>query len=711
MILALILGGCAAKLVRVSLEQRQEQMIADLETLFVNQEPLTAPLTIHQAMARALHYNLESRVKLMETTLAQGVATASRYDMLPRLAANAGYTERDPLPTDTQDLFQTTADLTATWNVLDFGVGYLQSRQKSNRIGIADERRRKAAHNLIRDVRNAFWRAVAADRLQAILRPLMIKVRSALASAREAEEQRLQPPLEILDFQKKLLRTLDQLQNLSRQLSGARVKLAGLINLNPGQKLRLVAPEKKLPIDTGRLADVRILERYALAHRPDLYERDYQRRIKADETRKTLLRLLPGLELSPSRQYDSSGVNINEYWTESSVKLVWNLLNLLAAPANVAMARSQESLEAFRRLALNVTILTQVHIAYRGIIEARDKYETARHLSDVNERLYRHTEAGQQAAAMSEIELIRRDADRILFNTRRDIAYADLQNAVGNLLVSLGVDPLPEDPATDDLNELERAFATFDGTIPGVTVLKKVQGVAGADGPLDPDLASPAWEIEGEKVDPDLATPEWQIEGLYADPDLAVPAWEVEKDYSKPPASKEGAGTNGADARHSGKNGVARPKWEILIIPGKKAPSDGEEGSRDPRVGSKRFFTAREPTVLTRQFSPGPEPLPNALPAAPEGYVIRLGFFTRLEYARELDHWLEQRGHPHFSWYGPANGQPGNHVFAGPYEKLTVARQQALDFQERLKRRVFLYHKEAGKKLRPHSLPPTATDP
>ncbi len=56
--------------------------------------PLTAPLTLEEAMARALKYNLDRRAKMMEEALALNQLDVTKYDMLPRLVAQAGYASR-----------------------------------------------------------------------------------------------------------------------------------------------------------------------------------------------------------------------------------------------------------------------------------------------------------------------------------------------------------------------------------------------------------------------------------------------------------------------------------------------------------------------------------------------------------------------------------------------------------------------------------------
>ena len=57
-------------------------------------EPISGPLTIEEAIARALKFNLERRVRMLEEAVALGQYEAGRYDMLPKLLAQAGYRSR-----------------------------------------------------------------------------------------------------------------------------------------------------------------------------------------------------------------------------------------------------------------------------------------------------------------------------------------------------------------------------------------------------------------------------------------------------------------------------------------------------------------------------------------------------------------------------------------------------------------------------------------
>jgi outer membrane protein TolC len=67
---------------------------ADKQTLFGSRKKYQRR-SLENAMARALKYNMDYRVKLMEEAMGQRQLDVANLDMLPKLAASAGYTARD----------------------------------------------------------------------------------------------------------------------------------------------------------------------------------------------------------------------------------------------------------------------------------------------------------------------------------------------------------------------------------------------------------------------------------------------------------------------------------------------------------------------------------------------------------------------------------------------------------------------------------------
>ncbi|MCC3262628.1 hypothetical protein LLE87_31135, partial [Paenibacillus polymyxa] len=70
--LALVwLTGCAIKPQPFTEIDRAATASAERAKLFDQQEPVSGPITLDQAMARAVRYNLDHRLKMMEEALSQ----------------------------------------------------------------------------------------------------------------------------------------------------------------------------------------------------------------------------------------------------------------------------------------------------------------------------------------------------------------------------------------------------------------------------------------------------------------------------------------------------------------------------------------------------------------------------------------------------------------------------------------------------------------
>ena len=70
-LVAAIFTGCAVQPVALTAEERQASITADLSAMFATQEPVQGAVTLEEAMARAIKYNLDHRLKLMEEAVSQ----------------------------------------------------------------------------------------------------------------------------------------------------------------------------------------------------------------------------------------------------------------------------------------------------------------------------------------------------------------------------------------------------------------------------------------------------------------------------------------------------------------------------------------------------------------------------------------------------------------------------------------------------------------
>jgi outer membrane protein TolC len=471
--LTALLAACAVTPTPFTQAEFETKATQDRTAMFAGQAELTAALTFPEALARVLKYNLDRRARMMEETLALGQLKLDRYDLLPKLTANAGYAGRSEPnatrsrglysqttstsePTYSTDRDSITADLGLTWNVLDFGVSYYTANQNADRALIATERRRRTVANIVQEVRYAFWRAAAAQVLSERVKTAITTAEESLADVAKVENERLRNPGDSLRTQKVLLETVRQLEAIEGELNSAKAELAALINLPPGSAFTLEVPAEiavpswTLPLDK--------MEMLALANNPDLREQDYLSRIAVDDTRKEILKLLPGITFSFSRQYDNNSFLIDNRWNEAGAKLSWNLINLLSGPDRIEHAESAETVAETRRLALRMAVMAQVHVATNQFASASKQFLRADRLWTVERRLADLSGQQSRGGTQSDVERVSNETSAIAAELRRYQTYAQMQLAYGKLEATLGVDALPDRVASLELADLAAAI-------------------------------------------------------------------------------------------------------------------------------------------------------------------------------------------------------------------------------------------------------------
>jgi outer membrane protein TolC len=470
MMVALCLGGCGFVPHPLIDAERSAEANQDLADVFAAQEPLTHALTLQEAFARAMTYNLDERVKLMERQVAERDFEISKFDLLPKVIATAGASTRDNdlasssisvvnsqvtvPPSTSTDRDLRFADLTTSWNILDFWVSYYNSKQQADRVLVAEEQRRRVLQGLFQDVRRAFWRAASAQRLNNDVRNTIREAQNALESSRKGEN--LRAPIDALRYQKALLDSLRDLEFVQQQLAVSKTELAALINLPPGTAYSVAVP-RSLKIE-GLKAPIRQMEEVALVRNPDVREASYQVRISVDETHKTLARNLPGINFSYGPNYDSNSFLVNNTWTAGAVRLSGNLISILSIPEQLKRGHLAEDTAVTRRQALSVATLAKLHIAYQQYLAAVKEYRWADQLSSVDRRLYEQISNRTETDAQSELERVAARVSAVQSDLRRYRSYAEAQAALGRLYDAVGIDPIPDTLASLDIVTLSAAI-------------------------------------------------------------------------------------------------------------------------------------------------------------------------------------------------------------------------------------------------------------
>jgi len=456
--LSVALAGCST-IVPSPLKVDEIEGQAKLDRTQAQQgvEPIEGSISLDEAIARALKYNLDRRVKLMEEAIAFNQLDISNYDMLPRLVASYGYRDRSEYATSrasdsvtgaaslanpfiSSDRAHNNVDLGLTWNILDVGLSYYGAKQNADRALIAMERRRRAMHILIQDVRSAYWRTVSSQKLRKDLQESIALANEALADAKKAEDERLRSPLDSLRYQRQTLDNMRLLEGIEQDLSSARVELASLINAPLGFELKVQEGAEAV---NKRILEVPVqgMEEVAIARNADLREHFYNVRIASDETRRTMAKLFPNLTFNYTLKADSDKYLVNNRWNEVGAQISYNLINILSAPSQMKYAAAGVELAEQRRAAGLMAVLAQVHLARLQYGNALKQYEHADAISAVDDRINKHVNNREQAQVSTKLDRVASSTASILSLLRRYQALAQVHTAASKLQATLGMEP------------------------------------------------------------------------------------------------------------------------------------------------------------------------------------------------------------------------------------------------------------------------------
>ncbi len=455
---SLALIGCAVAPKPLTYEQRRAMANEDVPLVFRDVVPPNTRMPLAEAVARGLKYNLDHRAKQIEQAIALDTRELSKYDMLPKVLANAGYNYRnnsfitqgvgaysgrpavgEPFISSAKEYG--TVGLNLNWSLLDFGVSYYNARQNADRILVAVERRRRSMHVLIQDVQTAYLRAAAAQRLKDNLARTIAGATRALENFRKIEVQGLRPPLESLRYQKSLLDNVKILEVISQELATAKVELNQLINLPADTEYLLDDPELVMPPSTFENVEVKELELRAMMHNADLNESVYNARIAVEETKKAMLRLIPGLTFNVGPQATNNNYWINKNWIEGSANISFNLWNLLTAPDAIRLAEQQGDLAKHKRLMVRMAVIGQVYLAKMGLESTGQLYARSAEIDAVDGRIAKLVAEKEKKGAASQAEKVAADAAAIISKLRKYQALSQLYAASGKLRATTGLEP------------------------------------------------------------------------------------------------------------------------------------------------------------------------------------------------------------------------------------------------------------------------------
>ncbi len=497
--LGLLTVGCALPPGREAL--REHAATADLAAYRARSPEIPSPVTLADALRLADTWNIEVWIAAQERKVQEELRTQSLLKLLPSLVAGVESRHRSELdaassvsldrgeqslePSYSSDKTSRMWDLSATWNLLDFGLSMCRARQQFNRVAIAAERERRIRQNLAFEVTRAYWQAVTTAVVAAEAERVGHEVDAALARLAEETENKTIAPADGLKRETILLEHLEELQRYRRLHLQAKTELATLMGLPPGTRIELDTPDLDAPgpssrpsttrpaatppgaapqppslsgkgwgrvtpsdgledVDAppaaGPEADLAALETEALRQRPELFEKDREEWISRDEAYIALAQMFPSF--APFWRYDwdhNRYLAFNE-WSTVGLRASWDLLAIPSLLAQHGAARLQTELVKRQRTATAVAILTQVRLAWLDVQESADQMRLTRAIADRHRQLRDVVQGTAEEGKSHAGEALEQELKYLKALARHLTAQASLLTAQARLENALGRD-------------------------------------------------------------------------------------------------------------------------------------------------------------------------------------------------------------------------------------------------------------------------------
>jgi hypothetical protein len=109
---------------------------------------------------------------------------------------------------------------------------------------------------------------------------------------------------------------------------------------------------------------------------------------------------------------------------------------------------------------MSIAILAQLYVANANYQEALRQFKTSQQLSSLDGQIVGQLRNRYKANGIGELELIQGELNTLQADLRRDLSYADLRNAYGQIFASAGLDPLPTTLKSTEIKSIADAMAT-----------------------------------------------------------------------------------------------------------------------------------------------------------------------------------------------------------------------------------------------------------
>lgn len=436
-----------------------QQAQCEIHEMFARQPPFTREIDFCEALARGFQFNLDHRTKLANAAIHAGQMELAEFAMLPELEASGSVYNRnndnasfasgpDGRPTDLiingSDRTIRSWRLGAKWNLLDLGRGYIKAREEGEKLLIAEEEARKELQKLVQNIKVAYWRAYNAQQLQGELNTLQCSLTETKNQIALALTDKVIPKDALLDYQTALLDGNRRIAQLEERLKRSEFEFKYLINLPPNQCIKLKKPPGFISkIQNLKNLDFEKLDAITLVNRPELRGQNYQRRIANLGTKAAILQALPSITFNGGRNFNSNSFLVNNFWSDSSIEVSWNIINLASLPVALKTADTQIKYESLKLMTLTLGALNETRINFARYQVLAKEGMIAKKQTENAKRIYYLTHHRQQSALASKHQSLLAKVHYLFAQMDEILLLSDVSTALGDLYLSAGFDVLP----------------------------------------------------------------------------------------------------------------------------------------------------------------------------------------------------------------------------------------------------------------------------
>ncbi|MCM1323471.1 MAG: putative Ig domain-containing protein [Acetobacter sp.] len=490
----------------------------DMQNMYIGTPTqITKPVDMYMAMALALKYNYTRRLASYKENLAMSnISTAA----LPSMAENLGYENAShsaAIP----------SDLKISWNLLDLSALHYQNGVSTPEIA-AQEQTRKVVNNIMLETRSLYWKALAAQRLLPVIDDMseyLVRVVDEINSRTiEMSKAGKVPSTNLLMKKRSYLENIKQLTELKKKFDTAQTEFVGLLGLYPSTEIKLAGAEYgNFPVPSLR-AKIQQLEWLALTNRPEL-------RISDLGTSKDELELvIKEFDDVDNSDYRQDPNYYNRKWAKNSNDLSMTVFEEVAV-------NNELTYNSLARQRMAHIVLNQVYLSWAMYQAAVEDYYLNMGVAATSEDIAEDITSREGAhKAISHLE----SARAIIDEANAFLSYVDVQDAIGRLYASVGMDTisvnmLNENPSVLAV-QIKEAFDNWRNGIFSSDTKKAIIKPAGHKPPVDVSSAAVMPNVVvGTGTDVNISIPDTAFEKISADgqyttvagslDDAGLPSW------------------------------------------------------------------------------------------------------------------------------------------------------------------------------------------